>query len=115
MSAENNSSVGHWVDKSGFAYVESPDIAKRADELGLKYYAPGERLPHVIDVEPEKPAPPAEREPGIDLAPAGAPLTKAQKKAAADAQAKLDAEVAAAQAASQAASIDSELDALNPN
>lgn len=106
MSAETNPSVGHWVDKSGYAYVESPDIAKRADELGLKYYAPGERLPSVIDVEPEKPAKPAEREPGIDLAPAGAPLTKAQKKAAAEAEAKLAAAV-------EAKSFDSELNDLD--
>jgi hypothetical protein len=111
MSAEINPSLGHWVDKSGYAYVESPDIAKRADELGLKYYPPGERLPHVIDVEPEKPAAPDEREPGIDLAPAGAPLSKAQKKAAADAKAKLDAETAAAEKAN---SFDSELKDLDP-
>lgn len=109
MSAEINPSLGHWVDKSGYAYVESPDIAKRADELGLKYYAPGERLPSVIDAEPAKPEPPAEREPGIDLAPAGAPLTKAQKKAAEAAQAKLDEALASPQ------TIESELDALNPN
>lgn len=110
MSAETNPSLGHWVDKSGFAYVESPDIAKRADELGLKYYAPGERLPHVIDAEPEKPAKPAEREPGIDLAPAGAPLTKAQKKAAEAEQARLDAELAAAE---KTKSFDSELNDLD--
>lgn len=110
MSDKTTQSLGHWVDKSGFAYVESPDIAKRADELGLKYYAPGARLPHVIEAEPEKPAPPAEREPGIDLAPAGAPLTKAQKKAAADEQAKLDAELAAA---SETKSFDSELNDLD--
>jgi hypothetical protein len=113
MSDTTKQSLGHWVDKSGFAYVESADIAKRADELGLKYYPPGERLPHVIDVEPEKPTEPAEREPGIDLAPAGAPLTKAQKKAAAEAQAKLDAEEEAAKLANPATSFDSELNDLD--
>lgn len=113
MSAETNPSLGHWVDKSGFAYVESPDIAKRADELGLKYYAPGARLPHVIEAEPVKVDPPADREPGIDLAPAGAPLTKAQKKAAAEAQAKIDAEEEAAKLANQATSFDSELNDLD--
>lgn len=110
MSDKKDQSLGHWVDKSGFAYVESPDIAKRADELGLKYYGPGERLPNVIEAEPVKIEQPAEREPGIDLAPAGAPLTKAQKKAAAAEIAKFDAEL---EAAAKADSFDSELNDLD--